>query len=125
MIGGDSCDAETELDLSRYPLLKTLLVYDFSYKNVNVTKLIGMNELEVVVIGGHSFYNTYGSLYVKNCPKLKYLVIGYGSFTNYLVVEIENVDALEVIGIGDPDKFYSNFQYAQSLVLKSILIHNE
>ena len=124
MIGGDSCDAETELDLSRYPLLKTLLVYDFSYKNVNVTKLIGMSELEIVVIGGHSFSGTIGSLYVKNCPKLKYLVIDYGSFTNYRVIEIENVDALEVIGIGDPDKPYSTFQYA-SLELKSILIHSE
>ena len=119
MIGGDSCDAETELDLSRYPLLKTLLVDEFSYKNVNVTKLIGMSELEIVVIGGYSFSGTIGSLYVKNCPKLKYLVIDYGSFTNYRVIEIENVDALEVIGIGDPDKPYSTFHYAQSLELKS------
>ena len=110
--------------MSRYPLLKTLLVYDFSYKNVNVTKLIGMSELEIVVIGGYSFSGTIGSLYVKNCPKLKYLVIDYGSFTNYRVIEIENVDALEVIGIGDPDKPYSTFQYA-SLELKSILIHSE
>ena len=124
MIGGDSCDAETELDLSRYPLLKILLVDEFSYKNVNVTKLIGMSELEIVVIGGHGFYNTYGSLYVKNCPKLKYLGIGSGSFANYNVVEIENVDALEVIEIGDLNERSSNFPYA-SLELKSILIHSE
>ena len=121
MIGGDSCDAETELDLSRYPLLKTLLAYDFSYKNVNVTKLIGMSELEIVVIGGHGFYNTYGSLYVKNCPKLKYLGIGSGSFANYVMVEIENVDALEVIEIGELNKDSYNFLYA-SLELKSIHI---
>ena len=39
--------------------------------------------------------------------------------------EIENVDALEEIEIGDVDKKSYNFAYASTLELKSILIHRE
>ena len=62
--------------------------------------------------------------YVKNCPRLKTLNIGYRSFSDYKVIEIENVDALEAIEIGDLNKWSYNFMYA-SLELKSILIHSE
>ena len=66
------CGAETELDLSRYPKLKTLTIDSLSFKNVNVTKFIGMSELESVVIGSSSFTEPVtGQFYVKNCPKLK------------------------------------------------------
>ena len=95
------CGAETELDLSRYPKLKTLTIGSLSYENVNVTKFIGMSELESVVIGSSSFSETEnGQFYVKNCPKLKSLKIGSSSFFKYNVFEIENVDALEEIEIG-------------------------
>ena len=124
MIDESSCGSEsvTELDLSRYPKLKTLTIGDFSFEYVNRTKLIGMSELESVVIGRHSFYNSYGSLYVKNCPKLEYLGIGSGSFANYVMVEIENVDALEGIRFGELNKPYPSFLYGQILELKSIII---
>ena len=95
------CDAETELDLSRYPKLKTLTIDSLSYENVNVTKFIGMNELESVEIGSSCFTEPEtGQFYVKNCPKLKSLKIGHVSFFKYNVFEIENVDALEEIEIG-------------------------
>ena len=62
--------------------------------------------------------------YLKNCPKLKSLRIGEYSFSDYSVCEIESVDALEVIEMGDLNEESRNFYYA-SLELKSILIHNE
>ena len=49
------CGAETELDLSRYPKLKTLTIDSLSFKNVNVTKFIGMSELESVVRNENRF----------------------------------------------------------------------
>ena len=62
--------------------------------------------------------------YLKNCPKLKSLKMGRYSFSDYTVIEIENVDALEVIEMGDLNDWSCNFYYA-SLELMSILIHRE
>ena len=62
--------------------------------------------------------------YLKNCPKLKSLKMGRYSFSDYTVIEIENVDALEVIEMGDVNEESRNFHWA-SLELKSILIHSE
>ena len=115
------------LDLSRFERLRELIVGDESLMYVNEVKLIGLSELETVEIGKNSFTqykNSYGNdpnrhFYLKNCPKLKSLMMGRFSFSDYSVIEIENVDALEVIEIGD-----SCFYYA-SLELKSILIHSE
>ena len=61
---------------------------------------------------------------MKNCPKLKSLKMGDYSFSDYTVCEIENVDALEVIEMGELNKLSFSFWHA-SLELKSILIHNK
>ena len=97
-------------------------------------KLIGLSELESVVIGEKSFtkykdtYHTTADpnrhFYLKDCPKLKSLKMGRYSFSDYTVIEIENVDALEVIEMGDLNEVSVNFALA-SLELKSILIHSE
>ena len=50
--------------------------------------------------------------------------MGRYSFSDYSVIEIENVNALEVIEMGDVNEVSYGFYYA-SLELKSILIHNE
>ena len=57
-------------------------------------------------------------LYVKNCDALKELKIGRYSFSDYSVIEIENVNSLELIEIGGIDEVSYNFFYA-SLELKS------
>ena len=120
-----NCNAETELDLSRYPKLKTLTIDSLRYRNVNVTKFIGMSELESVVIGSHCFSKTEtGQFYVKNCPKLKSLKIGHFSFSDYIVFEIENVDALEEIEIGELNEMSANFVYA-SLKLESVTVERK
>ena len=49
---------------------------------------------------------------------LKSLKVGCYSFSDYTVCEIENVDALEVIEMGELDEDSDNFHSA-SLVLKS------
>ena len=59
-------------------------------------------------------------LYVKNCDALKELKIGRFSFSDYSLIEIENVNSLELIELGDMDNWSYNFYYA-SLELKSEL----
>ena len=123
--GAVYCGAETEFDLSRYPKLKTLTIDTLSYRNVNVTKFIGMSELESVVIGSHCFSETEtGQFYLKSCPKLKLLKIGSSSFFKYNVFEIENVDALEEIEIGELNKESDNFYFA-SLKLESVTVERK
>ena len=134
IIGKNVCLFEdvTTFDVSKYPMLKTLKIGIESFEYVNVLNITGLNELESVVIGENSFTkkkNGWGNdpnrhFYLRNCPKLKSLKIGRYSFSDYKVIEIENVDALEAIEIGDLNKWSYNFMYA-SLELKSILIHSE
>ena len=64
--------------------------------------------------------DTNRKLYVKNCDALKELKIGPYSFSDYSVIEIENVNSLELIEIGEVNDFSYNFYYA-SLELKSEL----
>ena len=133
-VSNGCCNEEglKELDLRGFVNLRELKVGSECFEYVNEVKLIGLSELESVVIGMNSFTqhnNSSGNdpnrhFYVKNCPKLKSLKIGRYSFSDYSVIEIENVDALEVIEIGSLNEWSYNFAYA-SLELKSILIHSE
>ena len=122
------------LDLSRFRRLKKLVIGDECFMYMNETRLTGLYSLESVEIGMNSFTQHKNTdyitadpnrhFYLKNCPKLKSLKMGRYSFSDYTVIEIENVDALEVIEMGDLDELSDNFYYA-SLELKSILIHSE
>ena len=122
----------TELDLSGFVNLRELKVGNECFMYVNEVKLIGTSKLESVEIGMNSFTKEKGQwgndpnrhFYLKNCPKLKSLKMGRYSFSDYSVCQIENVDALEVIEMGDLNEVSYNFYYA-SLELKSILIHSE
>ena len=120
------------LDLTRFSKLESLVIGDNCFSYVTEVKMVGLSELESVEIGMNSFTqhkNDYGNdsnrhFYVKNSPKLKSLKIGLFSFSDYTVCEIENVDALEAIEMGELNEESYNFAYA-SLELKSILIHSE
>ena len=119
----------TVLDLSRFTRLRRLEIGDHCMSYVTTVNITGLAELESVTIGINSFTKSKNGVlilpyadrhfYLKNCPKLKSLKMGHFSFSDYTVIEIENVDALEVIEMGG----YSF--YSASLELKSILIHNE
>ena len=134
VIGGGACPFAnvTVLDLSVYPRLKSLRIGNNGFEFVNEVKVIGLNELESVEIGMNCFTkkkNSYGNdpnhhFYLKDCPKLKSLKMGRYSFSDYSVIEIENVNALEVIEMGDVNEVSYGFYYA-SLELKSILIYSE
>ena len=90
---------------------------------VEEVKLIGLNQLERVVIGRKSFrrgddYNPNRHFQLENCLQLRELNIGRYSFSDYSVCEIENVPSLEVIEMGELNEGSLNFMYA-SLELKS------
>ena len=102
---------------------------DYCFKKTEELRLIGLNELERVVIGKWCFLkypydvNKDGMdpnrhFYLKNCEKLRELKIGCESFMDYSVCEIENVPSLEVIEMGELNEWSDNFFYA-SLELKS------
>ena len=120
------------MDMTRFVNLVGLVVGDESCMYVNELKLVGLNELESVEIGMNCFTTTKngadsglsGSFYLKNCPKLKSLKMGGYSFSDYRVCEIENVDALETIEMGELNEDSYSFWFA-SLELKSILIHSK
>ena len=115
-----------EVDLGRFVSLRELKVGDECFENVNEVKLIGLGQLERVLIGKNSFTkekNWFGNdpnrhFYLKNCERLRELKIGCCSFSDYFVCEIENVPSLEVIEMGELNKWSVNF-YNASLELKS------
>ena len=123
----------TGFDLSGFSKLKRLEIGNDCFAYVEEVKLIGLKQLESVEIGENSFtknergdgYDPNGQFYLKNCPKLKSLKMGRYSFSDYTVIEIENVDALEVIEMGDLEYMTGCFCRASILELKSILIHSE
>ena len=99
------------------------------FRNTEELKLIGLNQLERVVIESDCFIkdkynpdedgmNPNRHFYLKDCPKVKELKIGHHSFAGYSVCEIENVNQLEVIEIGEMNEGSGNFMFA-SLELKS------
>ena len=116
----------TALVLSFFSNLKVFEVGDYSFAFVDEVKLIGLNQLERVVIGMNSFTKEKNSaghdpnrhFYLKNCERLRELKIGCYSFSDYSVCEIENVPSLEVIEMGVLNTKSHNFWYA-SLELKS------
>ena len=114
------------LNLTRFVNLKVFEVNDDSFAYVTEVYLIGLPELERVVIGMNSFTkfkNRDGNdpnrhFYLKNCERLRILKIDRFSFSDYSVCEIESVPSLEVIEIGELNEWSDNFGYA-SLELKS------
>ena len=119
-------DSESSvLNLSRFVNLRELKVGDECFENVKEVKLIGLNQLERVLIGMNSFTKKNGSdydpdrhFYLKNCWRLRELKMGCLSFSDYSVCEIENVPCLEVIEMGKLQEESKNYYYS-SLELKS------
>ena len=63
-------------------------------------------------------YDPDRHFYLKNCERLRELKMGRYSFSDYSVCEIENVPSLEVIEMGELNRWSYNFSCA-SLELKS------
>ncbi|KAM7454853.1 hypothetical protein BLSTO_04390 [Blastocystis sp. subtype 1] len=128
IVDNNACNNKcfTALDLSFFSNLKVFEVGDYSFSFVEEVKLIGLNQLERVVIGENSFtkckndggYDPNRRFSLKDCERLRELKIGRYSFSDYSVCEIENVPSLEVIEMGELNKKSYSFYYA-SLELKS------
>ena len=128
-VGDNQCNGENErIDLSKYVNLKNVSIGNECFFYQDVLNLTGLHSLERVMIGENSFTkkkNFFGNnanrkLYVKNCDALKELKIGRYSFSDYSLIEIENVNSLELIEIGEVNRESNSFGYA-SLELKSEL----
>ena len=128
-VGYNKCnEANDRIDLSKYFNLKNVSIGNECFFYQDVLNLTGLHSLERVMIGENSFTkekNYFGNnanrkLYVKNCDALKELKIGHYSFSDYSLIEIENVNSLELIEMGDMNMESNNFLYA-SLELKSEL----
>ena len=107
--------------------MKSIEIGDDCYENVKEVKLIGLNQLERVLIGKNCFTKKNNSLpsvnpnrhfYLKDCERVRELNMGPRSFSDYSVCEIENVPSLEVIEMGELNEDSYNF-YNASLELKS------
>ena len=128
IVDSNACNDEsfTALCLTRFVDLRVFAVGNECFENVDEVKLIGLNQLERVVIGKNCFTkhkDWYGNdpnrhFYLKNCERLRELKMGCYSFSDYTVCEIENVPSLEVIEMGILNQQSFNFDHA-SLELKS------
>ena len=126
-IDDNKCNGTNDrIDLSKYVNLKNVSIGNDCFFYQDVLNLTGLHSLERVMIGENSFTKKKNSggndanrkLYVKNCDALKELKIGVYSFSDYSLIEIENVNSLELIEIGGMMYSSYNFAYA-SLELKS------
>ena len=128
-VGTNKCNEENDrIDLSKYVNLKNVSIGNECFFYQDVLNLTGLHSLERVMIGENSFTKRqyyFGNdanrkLYVKNCDALKELKIGRYSFSDYSLIEIENVNSLELIEMGEVNNRSFNFLFA-SLELKSEL----
>ena len=114
------------LDLSRFVNLRELKVGDECFQHTYRVRLIGLSQLERVVIGKKCFTKqvhlpslyTDNHFYLKDCERVRELKMGPLSFSDYYVCKIENVPSLEVIEMGEVNEWSCNFWHA-SLELKS------
>ena len=97
------------LDVSEFVNLKELRVGDDCLKNVNELRVVGLKQLETVAIGANSCTqekhcwsgNPHRHFSLRNCPNVKTLKSGNGSFIDYTECRIEDYPSLEVIEMGN------------------------
>ena len=102
VIPSNRCNNEkiSAIDLTVFPRLRSIEIGDECFENVKEVKLVGLKQLEILVIGKNSFtkykdswpwsINPDRHFYLQNCEKVRELKIGHHSFSGYTVCEIEN-----------------------------------
>ena len=98
-----SCEISSNtLQFSLLPRLRVLHVHGMSIDSVSRVELIGMHELEKAVFECRCPYDAKKrrSFQVKNCERLKELIVEDGTFRDYCECVIENLPSLEVLSIG-------------------------
>lgn len=131
LVVASACCNEAELtvvDFSAFTCLRELNVGNECFENVMEVKIVGLTELLYVRIGERSFskkkkWKTRSPLrcfYLKDCSSVKELVVGFYSFSDYMICAIENVPSLEVISMGDLVREHKSWCFLfASLELKS------
>ena len=134
IVKSDCCNSEEwkELDFRGLISLQQLRIGSYSFKHVTNVSITDLENLTSVKIGTSSFRKgslaagkTNNHFHLKNCPKIRELIIKEYAFAYYSVCEIEDVPSLEVISLGERLFSCSGCFYWASLELKSALIHNE
>ena len=98
------------VDLSSFKFLRSVVIGNYCFKNVQVFSIVGLNWLESVSIGRDSF-RSYGALLVGgqfkivNCPQLKSLYIGYSSFGGYVGFELSQLPKLQFFVVASDFSF--------------------
>lgn len=88
-------------ELNDYQLLKKLVLGNSCLIGLSHLRLSGLNELEYVSVQSDCCFGGKGSFQVARCPKLRSLQIGNYSFSDYHVLELEELPSLESIAIGE------------------------
>ena len=86
--------------------LKKINIRSDCFKYVREFVVKGLDELEELEIACSSFRISHesredGRCCITNCPKLRLLDIGYGSFTDFNYFELSAVDSLQTLYIGE------------------------
>ena len=102
IVKNNSCNGKEweSLDLSLLSKLRKLRIGDECFNEVKRVKLNGLKELESVVVGKESFgfeSSTKTSFEMKNCKKVKELIISEESFNFFGEFSLENTPSMERI----------------------------
>ena len=116
----------TVVDLSSFKFLRSVVIGNNCFQYVRILSIVGLNWLESVSIGGKSF-GSDGSLWevselkIVNCPQLKSLSIGGGSFVRYNWFELSHLPQLKSVEIVS-DRYNNGhgFQYAPKAVFRGM-----
>ena len=112
IVPGNRCNDEdiTMLDFSRFTLLRKMEIGDGCFENVRELKLVGLGELESVVIGKSSFLSSSGVFTLQRCDSLTELTIGHSSFDGYYGIVLDGVPVLGTISVGNKCFSYSSLE---------------
>ena len=111
-----SCNGKEwkSLDLSLLSKLKKLTVGDECFNEVETVKLNGLKELESVVVGRESFgleNETVTSFEMKDCEKVKELIVGKKSFNIFGEFSLENTPSLERIVMKGANFYWASCRF--------------
>ena len=117
VIGNEMFNDDNITSLHFSPLLvrlKRIEIGNECFKNVREFVIDGLESLESVKIGENSFRiggeeRNDGICRITNCPNLRRLEIGSGSFVDFKSFEISNVKSLQFINFGNGCFRYADF----------------
>ena len=108
----------TIFDISRFTLLESIEIGDYSFGPVSTFEIDGLNQLHTLKIGQRSFtqkVNGWGddkskSFHISNCESLESIQIGEWSFSDFGGdFELKNLPQLQSIQISYYAFWYSSF----------------